>query len=210
MILIQIALFETICPPPPSASSLHSVLISHHDWKTKQCHNTNRFEPVLNPNHIFACFRFREKMQLMWVYVPKRKAVKVWTSPPWRRTRWRLRNWTRLWWASQAGGWTPGSKWVSTWNPYFCHAWISPIGKSKSVSQNTFPLIFLPPPYPIPSLLIYALPVWGVVVRSGGRNSILTNLTQFVERLARGRVQPVKHWPLASGWDMGDGFGWGG
>ena len=71
-----------------------------------------------------------------------------------------------------------------------------------------------PPPYPIPSLLIYALPVWGVVVRSGGRNSILTNLTQFVERLARGRVQPVKHWPLASGWEMGygegDGFGWGG
>ena len=100
---------------------------------------------------------------------------------------------------------------MSTWSPYFCHAWISTFGKSKSVSQNTFPLIFLPPPYPIPSLLIYALPVWGVVVRSGGRNSILTNLTQFVERLARGRVQPVKHWPLASGWDMGygDGFGWG-
>ena len=80
--------------------------------------------------------------------------------------------------------------------------------------SSSFLLIFLSPPHlpdPIPSLLIYALPVWGVVVRSRGGNSILTNLTQFVERLARGRVQPVKHWPLASGWEMGygDGFGWG-
>ena len=80
--------------------------------------------------------------------------------------------------------------------------------KTQLFISSHFPL---PPPYPIPSLLIYALPVWGVVVRSRGRNSILTNLTQFVERLARGRVQPVKHWPLASGWEMGygDGFGWG-
>ena len=105
---------------------------------------------------------------------------------------------------------------MSNWNPYFCHAWISTLGKSKSVSQNTvlhFSSFSSPPPHlpdPIPSLLIYALPVWGVVVRSRGGNSILTNLTQFVERLARGRVQPVKHWPLASGWEMGygDGFGW--
>ena len=106
---------------------------------------------------------------------------------------------------------------MSNWNPYFCHAWISTIGKSKSISQNTvihfssFSLIFLPLPLSYSLTPLYALPVWGVVVRSRGRNSILTNLTQFVERLARGRVQPVKHWPLASGWEMGygDGFGWG-
>ena len=76
----------------------------------------------------------------------------------------------------------------------------------------SFPLIFLSPPLiPFPHSLYMRSLFGGLVVRSRGRNSILTNLTQFVERLARGRVQPVKHWPLASGWEMGygDGFGWG-
>ena len=104
---------------------------------------------------------------------------------------------------------------MSTWNPHFCHAWISTFGKSKSVSQNTvihFPSFSSPPPLiPFPHSLYMRSLFGGLVVRSRGRNSILTNLTQFVERLARGRVQPVKHWPLASGWEMGygDGFGWG-
>ena len=73
------------------------------------------------------------------------------------------------------------------------------------------------PHFPPPPVILFPHSLYmrslfgGLVVRSRGRNSILTNLTQFVERLARGRVQPVKHWPLASGWEMGygDGFGWG-
>ena len=104
---------------------------------------------------------------------------------------------------------------MSTWNPHFCHAWISTFGKSKSVSQNTvihFPSFSSPPPLSH-SLTPYTCApcLWGWLSEVGGRNSILTNLTQFVERLARGRVQPVKHWPLASGWEMGygDGFWWG-
>ena len=76
----------------------------------------------------------------------------------------------------------------------------------------SFPLIFLAPPVILFPHSLYMRSLFGGwVVRSRGGNSILTNLTQFVERLARGRVQPVKHWPLASGWEMGygAGFGWG-
>ena len=89
------------------------------------------------------------------------------------------------------------------------------VGHIQECSQNTvihFPSLSFPSPLILfpHSLYMHSL-FGGVVVRSRGGNSILTNLTQFVERLARGRVQPVKHWPLASGWEMGygDGFGWG-
>lgn len=157
-------------------------------------------------------------MQLLRVYVPKlRKAVKMWTSSPWRRTRsTRWRKW-RLWWAielGRAGGWTTGGKWVSNWNPYFCHAWISTLGKSKSVSQNTvihFPSFSSPPLILFPHSLYMRSGFGGWLSEVGGE----TQFWQIWLNLLKGSLAAeFNPWnigllPRDGRWDMGMGLGGG-